>query len=78
MLACQDEPAGCQLWFDAGVRRFELYLKVGTRQASHASATSDGTKAARYPSIKRFIVLSPSQIWRLSTEDRDDMLSGEF
>jgi len=31
------------------------YLKVGTLQASHTSATSDGTKAVRYPSIRKFI-----------------------
>jgi len=56
----------------------QLYLKVGTLQASHASATSDGTNAAKYPNIRRFIVVSPSQIWRLSIGDRDDLLSGEF
>jgi hypothetical protein len=33
----------------------ELYFKVGNLQASHASPTSDGTKAARYPGSRRFI-----------------------
>ncbi len=54
----------------------EPYLKVGTLQASHTSPTSDGTKAARYTSIRKFI--APVSISGFSTEDRDVMLSGSF
>jgi len=47
-LTCQDSQ---RLRF----RLNELYLRVGTRQASHTSAITDGTNAAKYPSIRRFI-----------------------